>query len=151
MSKLFAGATLVNHAGERVDPASLDGKLVGIYFSAHWCPPCRAFTPELAAYYTEQVTAGAPLEIVFLSSDRDARAAAEYFAGMPWKMLDFADRDTKDALSSRFGVRGIPTLVILDEKGEVLTKDGRSLVSAGVPVAAWRERVRRPAPQVSLR
>eukprot|EP00658_Telonema_sp_P-2_P030269 TRINITY_DN22890_c0_g1_i2.p1 TRINITY_DN22890_c0_g1~~TRINITY_DN22890_c0_g1_i2.p1 ORF type:complete len:290 (+),score=62.87 TRINITY_DN22890_c0_g1_i2:182-1051(+) len=35
-----SGAMLSAHA-------ALPGKLVGLYFSAHWCPPCRQFTPCL--------------------------------------------------------------------------------------------------------
>jgi nucleoredoxin len=25
--------------------------LLAIYFSAHWCPPCRSFTPILSKFY----------------------------------------------------------------------------------------------------
>jgi thiol-disulfide isomerase/thioredoxin len=28
-----------------------DRKIIAYYFSAHWCPPCRLFTPVLADFY----------------------------------------------------------------------------------------------------
>jgi len=34
------------------DSALADKKIIGFYFSAHWCPPCRLFTPALAEFYT---------------------------------------------------------------------------------------------------
>ena len=30
-----------------VDATAIAGKTLGLYFSAHWCPPCRQFTPML--------------------------------------------------------------------------------------------------------
>ena len=47
-------------------------EFIGIYFSAHWCPPCRDFTPKLAQSYSEGLRD--KMEIVFVSSDRDERA-----------------------------------------------------------------------------
>lgn len=32
--------------------AELDSKYLMFYFSAHWCPPCRGFTPTLSKAYT---------------------------------------------------------------------------------------------------
>ena len=29
-----------------------DKKILCFYFSAHWCPPCRNFTPILADFYS---------------------------------------------------------------------------------------------------
>ena len=46
-----------------------DLKYVGIYFSAHWCPPCRNFTPVLAEFYNSVNQNGKILEIIFVSSD----------------------------------------------------------------------------------
>ena len=45
--------TLVKADGSQVQADSaLNGKkVVCIYFSAHWCPPCRAFTPVLKDFY----------------------------------------------------------------------------------------------------
>ena len=42
------GSTLTSKGGA-VPTASLvsDGKTVALYFSAHWCPPCRGFTPKV--------------------------------------------------------------------------------------------------------
>jgi len=108
--------------------SSLDGKVLAIYFSAHWCPPCRGFTPELAKKYNEIQEAGLPLEILFASSDRDEAAFDEYFAEMPWAALPYSQRGLKEELSDYFGVEGIPSLVLLDKDRSVITKNGRGAI-----------------------
>merc|ERR1712078_223849 len=70
------------------------------------------------------------LEVVFVSSDRDEDQFKDYFKEMPWLALDFEDRKRKAQLSSMFGVRGIPALVIIDKDGSVITTEGRSAVSS---------------------
>ena len=83
--------------------------VVGLYFSAHWCPPCRGFTPKLAETYTKIKEAGdKPFEIVFISSDKDQEQFDSYFAEMPWLALPFEQRDLKAKLSKKFKVNGIP-------------------------------------------
>ncbi|CAM9401327.1 unnamed protein product, partial [Heterosigma akashiwo] len=38
---------LINNQNQAVSQGALAGKVVAIYFSAHWCGPCRKFTPQL--------------------------------------------------------------------------------------------------------
>ena len=138
MEDLF-GASLMRGSEEIGTVAALEGAShVAIYFSAHWCPPCRGFTPKLIDVYDELKGTGSRLEVVFVSSDRDAESFGEYFGEMPWLALPFADRKRKAALSKKFKVEGIPTLVVVDaETGEVVGKDARSGVmrsgAAGFP------------------
>jgi len=51
MVDLFKGQQLMKKRGPNYEKvtaeAALGGKVVGLYFSAHWCPPCRQFTPVL--------------------------------------------------------------------------------------------------------
>jgi thiol-disulfide isomerase/thioredoxin len=134
------GETLVvkaNGASSEVNTDShLDGKYVLFYFSAHWCPPCRGFTPTLATFYENLKTSGnVPFEIVFVSSDKDQGTFDEYYGTMPWAALPFAARDLKASLSSKFKVSGIPTLAVLDKDGTLITTQGRGKVS-GDPTGA---------------
>ena len=99
-----------------------------LYFSAHWCPPCRGFTPELAVWYEKHRPQGA--EIVFVSSDRDQGSFDEYFGEMPWVALEYPARDLKASLSRAFGVKGIPMLIVCDAAGVVISKNGREGVSS---------------------
>ncbi|RHY69452.1 hypothetical protein DYB30_006632 [Aphanomyces astaci] len=124
------GPTLLQKGGKEVSTAELlHGKTVGIYFSAHWCPPCRGFTPELATYYKTLQASGKPFEIVFVSSDKDQASFDEYFGEMPWAAVPFAARDVHSALNSLYKVQGIPTLVIVDEHGNTINPNARSKVS----------------------
>jgi len=121
------GADFVNNKGEKVSKDSFAGKHVGIYFSAHWCPPCRGFTPQLIKTYNKVVGDGKPFEMIFASSDRDQASFDEYFAEMPWLAIPLGDK-RKEALSKTLEIQGIPSLVILDPEGNIVNAEGRAAV-----------------------
>jgi hypothetical protein len=86
------------------------------------------FTPTLSEKYRTAYR-GKGMEIVFVSSDRDENSFREYHGSMPWLALPFMSHQLKQSLSSQFGIRGIPALVILDGKSaKVVTMDGREQV-----------------------
>jgi len=130
LKELLGSELVVAGGGTVATDAATDGKVLGLYFSAHWCPPCRGFTPQLAANYKALQDAGKDFEIIFVSSDKDQGAFDEYLGEMPWKALPFDKRAEKAALSDVFDVEGIPTLVFIDEKGKTITTSGRGKISA---------------------
>jgi len=91
-----------------------------VYFSAHWCGPCRAFTPKLVAWYNSFKPSHPDFELIFSSCDRDDAAMQEYIklTSMPWPTFAFAKKDTR--LLSAYFPKGIPCLVFLDENGKSL-------------------------------
>jgi nucleoredoxin len=96
-------------------------QIYGLYFSAHWCPPCRKFTPQLVAYYN-QITRDHPeFEIILVSADKSAEDMATYMRenGMPWPAIEYGKLANVPALQKYAG-RGIPDLVIVDASGKVL-------------------------------
>jgi len=96
---------------------------------AHWCGPCRGFTPILAKAYST-MPKEANCEIVFVSGDEDDEAFKSYHAEMPFAALPFSSKKINAALNEKFGCEGIPYLVLCDGKtGETLTTDGRAFVS----------------------
>lgn len=121
------GPTLLSKNGEVDTALALSGKTVGLYFSAHWCPPCRGFTPQLAKSYTSALKAKG-LEIVFVSGDQDESAFCSYHGEMPWLALPFASRDKAAALNSQFHVNGIPSLILLGSDGTKITDEGTKMV-----------------------
>merc|ERR1712032_1347820 len=104
--------------------------VIAVYFSAHWCPPCRGFTPVAAQKYNEAKSEGT-WEVVFVSSDRDAASFNEYYGEQPWVALPFKDNVKKEELSTKFGVNGIPCMILLNgTTGEVINSNCRSDVQS---------------------
>merc|ERR1712038_1935249 len=70
--------TLIKADGLKVlgSQALAEKSIVCLYFSAHWCPPCRGFTPVLKDFYKEAKEQG--VEIIFVSSDEDSNAMMSY-------------------------------------------------------------------------
>ncbi len=133
-------AELVNAKGEKVSKDALKGKIVGIYYSAHWCPPCRAFTPELVKFRDANA---AEFEVVFVSFDKDAAAMKGYMeeTKMQWTAVPYGNA-AKDTLAKRFEVNGIPALIIIGADGKVITKNGRGDVTSlkNEALAAWKKK-----------
>ncbi|KAJ4836200.1 hypothetical protein Tsubulata_046627 [Turnera subulata] len=118
---------VIGKDGAKIPVSDLVGKHILLYFSAHWCPPCRAFLPTLIEAYNKIKAKDDAFEVIFISSDRDEASFKDYFAEMPWLALPFGD-ERKASLSRTFKVQGIPMLVALGPTGRTLTKEARELV-----------------------
>jgi nucleoredoxin len=104
------------------DAAALSGvKYWAFYYSASWCPPCRAFTPKLVEFYNSFKAQHSNFELIFVNHDSDADAMLEYMKtdAMPWPAVRFDDIDSTGA--NKYCGPGIPDLVLVDEHGKVLS------------------------------
>merc|ERR1712186_174196 len=116
-------------------------EFICLYFSGHWCPPCRGFTPVLKDFYQEV----SDVEIVFVSSDQSEEAMAAYMKEShgDWWAVEYDSNEVKE-LKSHFQVSGIPTLVVLDKNGKEVSKNGRGDVMGKGPsaVVEWKKAAR---------
>jgi nucleoredoxin len=128
--KEMIGDNIFNKAGAtNYDSVASSAKIVCLYFSAHWCGPCRAFTPALATAYKDMRNKGCAIQIFFCSYDNSEADYKEYYSSMPWVSLGYQN-PVVESLGSDFNVTGIPALLVFDQKGHLLTADGRSDVIA---------------------
>ena len=144
MAELLKNAKLTKNdsAKTKADGSVLEGKVVGLYFSAHWCPPCRNFTPILKDFHAELEDDGG-FEIVYVPFDRTQKEITDYLAEAhgEWYYLTLEDPLIKE-LAGKYDVSGIPALIIIKPNGDVITKEGRTDVQGKAPPAAlagWKK------------
>lgn len=113
---------------KKISRDSLKGKTVGIYFSAHWCPPCRQFTPLLVEFRDKNKK---DFEVVFVSSDHSPAEKKEYMNSekMKWPTIEGIRSKEANNLSQMFRIQGIPALIIISPDGQPITPNGREHVT----------------------
>src|SRR5438132_1247481 len=107
----------------RFDDEALEKKkLIALYFSAHWCGPCRKFTPQLVEYYNRVAPQHPEFELIFFSFDRSQFGFETDMreANMPWPAIDYQKVAGKGAIRQYAG-DGIPCLVVIDPTGKVIS------------------------------
>jgi nucleoredoxin len=141
-AKVFTDG-LEDAQGQKVALDQLNGKLIGLYFSAHWCPPCRAFSPKLVEFRDKNKE---KFEVVFVSGDTSATNKQAYMTElqMHWPSVPW-HATSGTALEQQYEVSSIPTLVILGPDGKLITLDGRGDVqgSPDTALATWEKAIAR--------
>ena len=111
---------VLRHGSETVgtNDSLKEAKFSGIYFGAHWAPPCRIFTKTLCDFYkSANEMSENQFAVVFVSVDGNEAAFERNYAEMPWHAVDYKDSARISALKQKFGINGLPTLVIIDKDG----------------------------------
>ncbi|KFO95471.1 Nucleoredoxin-like 2, partial [Calypte anna] len=133
MVDVFSGRILVSKDGRSVDPEeALQNKVVGLYFSAGWCSPCRDFTPVLCDFYTELVEEThppAPFELIKCSGKQAIEEATKLVSEQVREQskLKIFQTDASE-LKKKYNITVIPKLVIVKPTGEVITDKGRKQI-----------------------
>ncbi len=101
--------------GKNVGLSSLKGKVVVLDFWATWCPPCRASIPEIEKLHKTYGARG--LVILGISLDGGDWDSTKNFRnefGITYPLLKGTDDVERE-----YQIRTIPTIVIVDKKGNV--------------------------------
>ena len=103
--------------GKKVELASLKGKVVFLDFWASWCPPCRASLPAVKKLY-EKYSASKDFVLIGINMENleKARQHAERSG------VKYVSAVGDDATIRRYGVRGIPTFILINRKGGIVKK-----------------------------
>jgi thiol-disulfide isomerase/thioredoxin len=101
--------------GPVVDPAALRGKVVVVNFWATWCGPCKEEMPSLERL--QRAFAPSQVQVVAITTDQQEQAMRAFAKSLGLSFPILIDQ-SKD-VSAAFGVRGLPTTIIIGPDGHL--------------------------------
>lgn len=122
---------LFDTSGATVTDPNFAHKRVALYFAAGWCPMCTSFEPSLQKF-KEKAEASAPIDLIYVPSDRSASDAVARAAQLGMMSVPFGE--AADAFKTKYRIwagsesaklgtnrrSGVPALVVLDKQGAEL-------------------------------
>ncbi|MDH3745231.1 MAG: TlpA family protein disulfide reductase [Acidobacteriota bacterium] len=101
--------------GGQMGPSSFDGEIVGFDFRATWCLPCHAQADILKVLHGDFDDLGVEFVAVNVGEvEKQVRGFVEK-RPFPYPVL----MDPADEVSTLLGIYGLPTVMVLNHRGEV--------------------------------
>ncbi|MEZ4219580.1 MAG: redoxin domain-containing protein [Polyangiaceae bacterium] len=110
--------------GNRIRLSDLQGKVVVLDFWASWCGPCKQQIPILDAF----AQAHSEVSIVGVNTDDRREDAVAYAKSQGLSYPAVFDKASK--VASAYGVRGLPTMVVVSPKGQIVAVRSRVVPKA---------------------
>ncbi len=117
--------------GKTVDGKEFDwaayskGKVILIDFWATWCGPCIGELPNVKANYDKYHEKGFDIVGISLDTDRKKLEAFLEKEGTKWTTLFEDGAGWKHPVATYYGIQGIPTVILVDQKGKVVSLNAR--------------------------
>ncbi len=109
--------TLSGLKGDKLQLKSLQGKAVVFDFWATWCGPCRAQHP-LYDQVKQRYRDSNGVAFVSVNTDEDRALVAPFVKDQKWSQSVYFE----DGLTRKLEISSIPTTIVLDRRGEIVSR-----------------------------
>ena len=116
----YDNITFINEENKQINLKDYQGKLIILNFWATWCAPCKEEMPSLDSLKKNKNLNN--LEIFPINvGQENIQKTLKFFKDLKIKNLDLYF-DPPVTLAKKFKLRGIPTTIIFNKKGEELAR-----------------------------
>lgn len=116
---------LTTQNGDVISLSQYKGKPLILHFWATWCPYCKKVQPKLVQLQKQYQNAG--VELVGISFNEDEGAKPQDFLNKSGHTFITAIKGEK--VAALYGVRGTPTTLFINKKGQVIYASNSSDVN----------------------
>ena len=114
--KKYDGLTFLDDKRKQLDLDEFKGKLILLNFWATWCAPCKKEMPSLDLLQANKNLDNLKIFTINVGQD-NLEKASKFFEELEIKNLKIYF-DSPVTLAKKFRLRGIPTSIIFNKKGE---------------------------------
>ena len=114
--KIYDNVIFLDDADEEINIQNLDSKLIILNFWATWCEPCKEEMPSLNRLQANQNLKNLKIYPINIGKE-NLNKVKSFFAELDINNLE-PYFDNPSTLAKTFSLRGLPTTILLNSKGE---------------------------------
>ena len=114
--KKYDSLTFLDDKNKKIDLSDFQGNLILLNFWATWCAPCKEEMPSLDLLLKNKDLNNLKIFPINIGQDKIEKAS-KFFNDLKIKNLEIYF-DNPTTLAKKFGLRGLPTSILLNKNGE---------------------------------